>query len=259
MIESPKTDQETTWSSTQRLAASVLLVIYLGIAFLGPLSNPVASDHFSRPLRELVSPVHQSLYQGHGYRFFGPDPGPSHLVHYRVTQNDGTILEGKFPDRENQWPRLLYHRWFMLSETLYEEHAFTPDPESFQQEQKALQEELENVRKAGEYKLLEVLEREISDRKRRYDRTTQRIDSLVSSLESFLGKRYEGSKVELFLQERTLPEPMDTTIGVKLDDERYLSPLMPIGNARKENAESIGPEGRPESEIGSTGQGSAAR
>ena len=51
-----------------------------------------------------------------GYRFFAPEPGPSHLIRYEVTLPDGTRKEGFFPDRAHHQPRLLYHRYFMLSE-----------------------------------------------------------------------------------------------------------------------------------------------
>ncbi len=53
---------------------------------------------------------------GHAYKFFAPDPGPSHLVQYDLELADGTHRKGTFPDRHEHWPRLLYHRHFMLSE-----------------------------------------------------------------------------------------------------------------------------------------------
>jgi hypothetical protein len=56
------------------------------------------------------------LALGNGYRFFAPEPGPSHLVRYEITLPDGTLEQGYFPDRAKHRPRLLYHRYFMLSE-----------------------------------------------------------------------------------------------------------------------------------------------
>lgn len=56
------------------------------------------------------------VYMNHGYEFFAPDPGGTHLVSYRVSKPDGTSVEGRFPDLEAQWPRLLYHRHMMLAE-----------------------------------------------------------------------------------------------------------------------------------------------
>ena len=56
----------------------------------------------------------------HGYFFFAPDPGASHLVRYRAEFDDGREpIAEMFPDKFKQWPRLLYHRHFMLSEHLH--------------------------------------------------------------------------------------------------------------------------------------------
>ena len=35
-----------------------------------------------------------------------------------VVTRDGRKIEGSFPDKKAEWPRLLYHRYFMLSEHL---------------------------------------------------------------------------------------------------------------------------------------------
>lgn len=56
-----------------------------------------------------------SLYLNHGYSFFAPDPGPSQIMHYEVHREDGTVVRGRLPDLDHHWPRLLYHRYFMLA------------------------------------------------------------------------------------------------------------------------------------------------
>ena len=51
-----------------------------------------------------------------GHRFFAPEPGPGTMVAYKVERADGTVIEESiFPRREIK-PRLMYHRYFMLSE-----------------------------------------------------------------------------------------------------------------------------------------------
>ena len=97
-----------------RAVLSVLLAAYLMVVLLGPLANPIGSSNLTIPMSRLVAPVHQALFLGHGYRFFGPDPGPSHILEYRIESADGEEINDKFPDRDQHWPRLLYHRWFML-------------------------------------------------------------------------------------------------------------------------------------------------
>jgi hypothetical protein len=64
----------------------------------------------------------------HGYRFFAPNPGASHIVQYELEFADGRKEQGQFPDLQQHWPRLLYHRHFMLSETIYQATGMPPEP-----------------------------------------------------------------------------------------------------------------------------------
>jgi hypothetical protein len=55
------------------------------------------------------------LYINNGYDFFSPDPSVSHLIRYEVFDKAGqSIAKGELPNRQQQWPRLLYHRYMML-------------------------------------------------------------------------------------------------------------------------------------------------
>ena len=56
------------------------------------------------------------LALNNGYRFFAPEPGPSHSIRYEFVLADGTHGGGEFPDKRSQQPRLRYHRHFMLTE-----------------------------------------------------------------------------------------------------------------------------------------------
>jgi hypothetical protein len=91
-------------------------------------------------LRQRMAPYVEWLYLDHGYFFFAPNPGPNHLVGVRVIPPTtparaqplrlGTPIDLErdvdevFPDRHRQWPRLLYHRYFMLSE--FYNNSFAP-------------------------------------------------------------------------------------------------------------------------------------
>ncbi|HEX4147827.1 MAG TPA: hypothetical protein VHY20_02525 [Pirellulales bacterium] len=102
------------WRRPARIAVSLLLAWHLFAVLLGPLSVPEAM--IPSALEAYVRPYQQAVYINHGYKFFAPDPGPSHLIRYDVELSDGTHRRGEFPDRNEHWPRLLYHRHFMLSE-----------------------------------------------------------------------------------------------------------------------------------------------
>jgi hypothetical protein len=58
-----------------------------------------------------------ALYMNQGHSFFAPDVGPSHMIRYQLLDQSGHEIEhGDFPSRKEHWPRLLYHRYFMLAD-----------------------------------------------------------------------------------------------------------------------------------------------
>jgi hypothetical protein len=121
-----------TWSPTARCVVSVLILLHLTAVFVAPFAfactTAGASSPFADGLMYVFRPYLDALYLNHGYSFFAPNPGPSHLVRYRVDFNDGRpSVEGVFPDLKTHRPRLLYHRHFMLAEQLH--NLYTPaDP-----------------------------------------------------------------------------------------------------------------------------------
>ena len=122
----------------------VLMFAFL-IHFLGVLAEPLR--FFSRSeirtgpefawLADSMKPYSQWLYLNHGYFFFAPNPGPGHLIQCMLStssagappdQDSSQVL--LLPDRSEHWPRLLYHRYFMLSEfytSRYAPEQVTPD------------------------------------------------------------------------------------------------------------------------------------
>jgi hypothetical protein len=68
----------------------------------------------------------EALYMVQGHRFFSPEPGPGTLVEYTIEGTEGTSQTQVFPRREIR-PRLLYHRYFMLSERVQD----VDDPEAW--------------------------------------------------------------------------------------------------------------------------------
>ena len=111
---------EKAWSPQAKLIVSALVSLHLAAVFIAPMSFAVRPGSPAiDPLRAVFRPYIQALFLDHGYAFFAPDPGPSHLVEYKLTFADGRAPQtGRFPNIEEHWPRLLYHRHFMLSESL---------------------------------------------------------------------------------------------------------------------------------------------
>ncbi len=224
-------DCQFAWRASTRGVVSVVIVIYLMIVLLGPLANPVGSENLTLPLSRAVRPVHQFMYLGHGYRFFGPDPGPGHLLVYRLTTKDGKIVEGQFPDRQEHWPRLLYHRWFMLSESVYDHYAFTPSPEMFADSLKGVQKEIDTARTEGAPReIVEILEARQWNMRQNYDLSSRRLDVLLRGIARYLMQEHQGESIQLFCLERLIPLPADVRAGATLQDARYLSEPQEVGN-----------------------------
>ncbi|MCU0710292.1 MAG: hypothetical protein MUF23_18600 [Pirellula sp.] len=124
-----------------------VISLLVGLHMLAVVAEPLRffsqSDFQSGPefaaLRRWTAPYVEWLYLDHGYFFFAPNPGPSHLVAVDRAgepppplvarpSDEGVLIDQfayVFPDRNRQWPRLLYHRYFMLSE--FYNNRFAPD------------------------------------------------------------------------------------------------------------------------------------
>lgn len=101
-----------------RAVVSVLVIVHVVAVFLGPFAMPPQTSELGATLASVYRPYVDILSLANGYRFFAPEPGPSHLVRYELAFDDGTTREGTFPNRNEHKPRLLYHRYFMMSEFL---------------------------------------------------------------------------------------------------------------------------------------------
>jgi hypothetical protein len=136
---------EVSWHPAWRGLVSVLIVLHIVAVFCAPWDLSVdralppgyvpPTDNLGRQIPPaLDSNVWQEpiiprtlrgrffrnylnlLYLNHGYEFFAPDPNGSHLIRYQIRDSGGQeIATGEFPDLDNQWPRLLYHRHMMLA------------------------------------------------------------------------------------------------------------------------------------------------
>jgi hypothetical protein len=113
-------------SRRAKLAISLLLLFHVGAVFLAALRIPPASE-LAVALAQGVRWYTEPLLVNPGYRFFAPDPGPSHMIRAEIVAADGTQHDEIYPDLKRQWPRLLYHRHFMLTSRLEDVPG---DPES---------------------------------------------------------------------------------------------------------------------------------
>lgn len=113
---SSTTPMSPRWSLGWRCLVSLWLLYHAAGLLVSPASIPPSSQ-FVRNAWVFFGPYLQFMYMNQGHHFFAPDPGPSTLVSYEVERANGTTVSGRIPNLDIQ-PRLLYHRHFMLTESL---------------------------------------------------------------------------------------------------------------------------------------------
>ena len=127
-------------SGGTRKVVSILLMTHVLAILLPPLSlqsrGPMGTSPLISALMEPLEAYCQFLYIDRGYAFFAPDPGPSHLIQIRVEDANGELSDFLYPNLERQWPRLVYHRHFMLTEFLHALHRPKPLPDAMYSETK---------------------------------------------------------------------------------------------------------------------------
>ena len=183
-----------SWSVAARAVVSALLVWHLAAILVGPFSLPpnFLNDYLQPKFRPYIG----ALYLDHSYKFFAPDPGPSHLVRYELEFADGSKREGVFPNLNEEWPRLFYHRHFMLSEFI-NSMGGPPRPEPNQPEGPPP----------------DWAEWPLTEAQQQYAR---------SYAEHLLDK-HKAARVTLWLREHGIPEPLQVVQGLKLDDASLYS------------------------------------
>jgi hypothetical protein len=178
------------------LAFHVLAVAIFPLAFATQNASPSVMS-----VAGWMRPYGEALCLDHGYFFFAPNPGPSHLVQYRLEFDDGRPpMEGRFPDLKQHWPRLWYHRHFMLAEHL-NAHYIPPEPPA-----EANQQELARWQAA----------------RASYERH-------LRAFEQHLLEKHGADRVTLVRLEHAIPFPDEyedmLDQGIRLDDPQSFVPL----------------------------------
>lgn len=163
-------------------------VVIFPLAFASQGASPAVMDTMW-----LFEPYGRICHLNHGYAFFAPNPGPSHLVEYTLEFDDGREpVVGRFPDIEQHWPRLLYHRHFMLAEHLNADYRPPQPPPGATPEQLAAWRE-----ERGRY------------------------EQHLRSLQRHLLTTYGADRVTLKRIEHAIPSPNAVLEeGIRLDDQR---------------------------------------
>ena len=213
----PKSAVTRMWRSL----ASLAIALHLFSVLLSPLAFLVPS---LQPVNGWFRPWQQATYSGHGYQFFAPDPGPNHHVGYRVALADGQTIEGKFPDRDQHWPRLHYHRWFMLAEQLYLINSNILPADELETLLSDWQQQIEAARAEDNARAVRELTTQKQSLLSDQEQLRQQSMRLTGSLHAWLQAEYPTAEnIELWCAERLIPYPyqvLDQQRG--LDDPMFL-------------------------------------
>ncbi|MGN6546501.1 MAG: hypothetical protein ACTHK7_15710 [Aureliella sp.] len=215
------TDAPRSWWLSPRGRAVLSVVIFLHLlAVVGePLRMFSQGRQPGSPEAQLVrgglAPYIDFAYLHHGYFFFAPNPGPSHLMDIKLIDADGSARHLRLPNHRAQWPRLLYHRHFMLSEFLFQ--LYTPAPSGLGPD-------------------VQVPEELLRDR--------ALFERVRSSMEEHLAVRYGAQRAEIQLMEHRLPNAVEVfDRGMKLTDEQLYLLLPDQPEPPAESSEPL-PEGQ---------------
>ena len=101
-----------------RVLISLLIVWHFTGVFLAalsvPASSPLVYDIAQQPPMQWYL---DALYLNQGHSFFAPDVGPGNVIYYELFDQPGRVIDdGELPSKKEYWPRLRYHRHFMLAD-----------------------------------------------------------------------------------------------------------------------------------------------
>lgn len=120
-----RTDSQPHLSPRWRVGLSLVLLLHFLAILVPPFtfatsSGPGLASPFATPWMGAMRAYIDTLFLDHGYFFFAPNPGPLHLIRAKLEFADGRPpVEVQLPDRNVHWPRLLYHRHFMIAEQFH--------------------------------------------------------------------------------------------------------------------------------------------
>ncbi len=218
----------TAWA---KALISALLILHVAAIVSTPFA--FACNRGASPLaeafRRFFLPYADAFYFSHGYAFFAPDPGANHLVDYKIEFNDGRPpVKGRFPDLATERPRLLYHRYFMMSEALNNRFAppeFAPEPSP-----------PPLTASAAERERFLVTKQRYEQDKARWQQARHQYEAMRTSIEDHLKHTYGGDRVTLARIEHMPADPDDVLYEHKplsaAESYREMPETMPAGGRR---------------------------
>lgn len=196
------------WSSGVKWFVSAVLLFHLTAQLLATWTAAPPASELGQTLTEPFHFYIAAARLNQGYRFFAPNPEASHLMRFRIFDAEGKPVvlnefavnaektEGQLPPPElrvsllEPEARLLYHRYFMLTEQL---DAAIPRP---------------------------LPPNPSPEAQAAYAQRERAFLMLTDSYSRELLRRFGGASVKLQLMEHNIPSTTEVSSGMKLDDKK---------------------------------------
>ena len=215
-------NSNTGWSPVRRRVISALILLHLIAVVAAPMSGPPPASNLSRRVATVFDPYLRGAFLAHGYRFFAPNPGPSHLLRYEVLHEDGRVESHRFPDTQEQWPRLYYHRHFMVAEQV-NQLSDIPTEQEFAEVVAEQERIIAELRGTEDGQLIRQLRDGLEAEKRSYARQAQLRDGLLEGIAKYFLKYHGGESIRLYTVRHPIPAPSEVVAGFELNDpDSYL-------------------------------------
>jgi hypothetical protein len=200
------------WMSPRmRLIVSVIVFFHVTAVFWAPFTfacrvGADSSSPFAENLLPWLRPYISMMYLDHGYFFFAPNPGPSFLVKYKVEYPDGREpVEGVFPNLKEQQPRLLYHRYFMVSTAL--NNAYVPEKAPPEPSPPPINASVSSTEQRNHQRAVEAYRRE----KAFWQHRRTQYEALRNSIVRHLESQYPGGTVTITRLEHRPAAPAEVS------------------------------------------------
>ena len=197
-----------TPSPLVRRLVGLAVSLHLAAVFIAPLSMAPFSmspaSELGRELHGWFRPYIEAADLNHGYKFFAPNPGPGNSLQAILKFDDGRTEEKMFPDLDDQWPRLFYHRHMMLAEFL-QAVAAPSIPDTI-------------IPGTPEYREAKIRWEGMSEQREVYD-------AVINSYAQQLLRKYDAAEVTLHGITRLPPMAWEVKAGRKLSDPMNIRQL----------------------------------
>ncbi len=195
-----------------RRLIGLAVTLHVAAVFIAPFSMAPASE-LGGTLHGWFRPYIEIADLNYGYKFFAPEPGPGNSFKAVLKFEDGHTEEKMFPDLDEQWPRLFYHRHMMLSEFL-QAGAVPSIPDAI-------------VPGTPEYREAKVRFEAMAPPRKVYD-------AVVNSYAQQILQKYGATEVTLHGSTRYPPTAQEFIAGRKLTDPGNVRPIK-LGTFRRDD------------------------